>query len=339
MKILFIGNPGTGKSTLLNGIIGQAKFKSGVSFGKGMTQFIQLCKDEKTGIEYGDTPGLSDVELREQAAAEITKALKSGDDEYKIVFVVTEEAGRVRPADVATMTCVLDSISGITDMPPYGIIVNKVSKKKIQRMTSNPHESSAFTTCLNDKYVTTYITLYEHKFDLEDEDDKVHQVSTDLLEFLSVLPSIRIEPHNVQDVKVDQYQAIIDDMEKQITKLLRDNRKMQDKMMENQQRHEENLRQYQDKVNEKLKAKEREMNRLCCELDNVKWENTKQAKEATFAMQKAQRDFEDLEKTKRALEEQQNQIKQKKSEGGVLKFLSFLLPIALGMGPLMDPPC
>ena len=36
-NFLLIGNPGTGKSTILNGLIGRLAFKSGVSYGSGMT--------------------------------------------------------------------------------------------------------------------------------------------------------------------------------------------------------------------------------------------------------------------------------------------------------------
>ena len=35
MNILLLGNPGKGKSTLLNGLMGEAKFKSGISYFQG----------------------------------------------------------------------------------------------------------------------------------------------------------------------------------------------------------------------------------------------------------------------------------------------------------------
>jgi len=77
LNVILIGNPGVGKSTILNALTGKVNFKSGVSFGHGLTTVCQRYVDEKNDIVYIDTPGLSDVEMRKKAAAEITKALKS----------------------------------------------------------------------------------------------------------------------------------------------------------------------------------------------------------------------------------------------------------------------
>ena len=56
-------------------MIGEAKFKSGCSYGSGLTEILQLVECED-GITYGDTPGLSDTHKRKKAAEEITKALQ-----------------------------------------------------------------------------------------------------------------------------------------------------------------------------------------------------------------------------------------------------------------------
>ncbi len=48
--ILFVGNPGTGKSTLLNSLIGSVQFKSGISYGGGLTSCLQW--HDHSGIRY-----------------------------------------------------------------------------------------------------------------------------------------------------------------------------------------------------------------------------------------------------------------------------------------------
>jgi hypothetical protein len=62
------------------------------------------------GIFYLDTPGLYDIKKLEEAAKEISKALKSGDGEYRIVFVLRLESLRLRPQDSVMMKLVLESI-------------------------------------------------------------------------------------------------------------------------------------------------------------------------------------------------------------------------------------
>lgn len=211
MRIIFVGNPGTGKSTILNGIIGDenVKFKSGVSYGGGMTSSLQWAKDDNTGYHYGDTPGLSDVKLRKEAAQAITEALKKEADEYKIIFVITEEAGRVRPVDVTTISTVLRALVAgkAVEKPEYGIIVNKVSKKKINTIKTDPAANTSFFSCLQTKeFATGYVHLYAKKEELEDEDDKVHQISPELVKFLSEVPSMDLVPAKVNAVNADSYE-------------------------------------------------------------------------------------------------------------------------------------
>lgn len=85
---------------------------------------FQLDCKTHDGVTYLDTPGLADVKLRQEAARAITTALrKSGT--YQIFFVITLQAGRIRPEDMATIKLVLESCS---DIKCYSIIINKLSK-------------------------------------------------------------------------------------------------------------------------------------------------------------------------------------------------------------------
>merc|ERR1712050_148484 len=122
---------GVGKSTLLNGLTGTKNFASGISVGGGLTDKLQMFEFE--GDVYMDTPGLSDIELRKQAAAAINKAMSMG-GRFKLFFVITLDAGRVRPVDLTTMKLVLGACSDIPAHNGYGIIINKLHKKVMKKL-------------------------------------------------------------------------------------------------------------------------------------------------------------------------------------------------------------
>merc|ERR1712060_85686 len=100
-----------------------------MSLGKGLT--VELQREEVDGNVYMDTPGLADVELREAAARAISRALKQ-DGWYKLFFVITLEAGRIRPQDQTTLKLVLTAAPEIQEN--YGVIITKVTARAKQKV-------------------------------------------------------------------------------------------------------------------------------------------------------------------------------------------------------------
>ena len=200
--VLCVGNPGSGKSTILNCLMTsrstqelneRQKFKSG-AFASGMTH--QLDTKAVGGITYLDTPGLDDVNKRKEAAEAITEALKK-DGRYQVVFVLTLEAGRVKPADVATMQLILKSA---TDITRYGVIFNKLNKSVMEKL----HKESTIILLTQvsiqldkgSKKPFPYPLLLQKIEDLEDKDDAVAEIP-ELEDYFSNLPSIDIQSLNV----------------------------------------------------------------------------------------------------------------------------------------------
>lgn len=121
-----IVNPGAGKSTILNGIVGKAAFNSGVSVGTGLTTTLDVYEGD--GLTLYDTPGLSDIERAKEAAKEIDSLLQKQND-IKMCFVVVLEGGRASPEDATTITAVLSAITGVDINDRFGVIFNKVTPK------------------------------------------------------------------------------------------------------------------------------------------------------------------------------------------------------------------
>lgn len=124
-RVILIGNPGVGKSTLLNSIIGEDIFKSGPCLGRGLTR--RLLTHDLGDLTLVDTPGLDDISSRAEATALIADALSVAHSSVKLVFVVTLEIGRVRNSDLTTIDLVISAlqIAGIPMANHFSVIINK----------------------------------------------------------------------------------------------------------------------------------------------------------------------------------------------------------------------
>ena len=240
-KFLLIGNPGTGKSTILNGLIGKPKFKSGISYGIGMTYQLDKVRDGKH--EFMDTPGLSDVKRRDAAAEAITKALKQN-GHYKIFFVITLQNGRVKPEDVATMNLVLKA----APITHYGIIINQVPPREYREMAKDEqvasHVLGLLCASVPPGKATLHFHLVQRDDDLEGQDNVVKPLPEDLFQFILGTPGMVIASKDVAKVRAHEFEDMMETLSHQITVLQKDNKKMKEQVQQSFRDRDEDLRRF-----------------------------------------------------------------------------------------------
>ncbi|RLN48243.1 hypothetical protein BBJ28_00016471 [Nothophytophthora sp. Chile5] len=226
---LFLGNPGTGKSTLINCLVSEQVFDSGVSYGSGLTQFFQ--KHYYNGIVYMDTPGLADRKIQERAAAAITQALKET-GRYKLFFMVRLENGRVVSDDLVTIETVMASID-MKDVP-FSIIVNNVKKRQYAKMMEKGEEFWKVVTMINSiKYTTPHIVFIPVLASLEEEDNAYTDLPGNVKSFIrNDALTVVIAPEAVNTIKAADFKRLVDELREELERLRTDNAALRQRMDE-----------------------------------------------------------------------------------------------------------
>lgn len=205
MNIVDVGNPGTGKSTILNALVGSILFPSGPSDNfEGVTQ--STTSATIGGIKYTDTPGLDDITQQENAARQIEQAFNT-DKTIKLVFVITLEAGRLRASDVSTIKTVLDSLAKrhVQTDPNFSVVVNKLGSGMIQSFQSRPAQKEKMIDLIGSRIGGSHAqVLYLKKEDLlEDKHNQMmcSESKQNLGDFISTAPVISSNGGFVVDLR------------------------------------------------------------------------------------------------------------------------------------------
>lgn len=183
--IVLVGNPGTGKSTILNGLAGKVVFKYGISFGSGLTTMLNWFHTP-TATVY-DTPGLYDMGLVKKAGEELDMLLQTGED-ISICFVVTLENGRVPKEDATTLDLVLSSITDRDMNNRFGVIINQMDPYVIEAWNKSDENTRFVRSFITGRYETTHWMYVEFDHSIAAKYNKMY-MNGELKKFLFDIPS------------------------------------------------------------------------------------------------------------------------------------------------------
>ncbi|KAI0563706.1 50S ribosome-binding GTPase [Gracilaria domingensis] len=221
MHVIMAGNPGVGKSAILNSLVGSCEFTSGISLGSGRTRVLKTVS--RNGVKYSDTPGLADTEMRERAAGEISKAFESG-GKIKLIFVVLTVAGRVRTDDLATINIVLKAIEdvGIDTKQKYSIIVNMCGSRLLQMLQDKDNRAKIEIPFEVGRKVSHigYMPLVSDAQEAEN-----YMLSNDItdkyMSFVNDAPVFKLKSNSGLTVRAEGYKETADSLAKQLEDLYR----------------------------------------------------------------------------------------------------------------------
>lgn len=226
-SLILIGNPGVGKSTILNHLIGDIKFASGASLGSGKTKGLQGYHEDPD-YDFYDTPGLADVKLRATAAKDIRTALSKG-GEFIIVFVLTLESGRVRESDLTTVTQVLKAAPEIGDK--FSICINKI-KPEIQELFENPDELATLEACIFVGAIPAVRNLFPLPFvpELDEKKDSIRPAEISFRKLIKELPSCELTKDECQEIKIQDFEETTIKLRAEIDSLLSNQENLEKKI-------------------------------------------------------------------------------------------------------------
>lgn len=138
-KVLFLGDACTGKSTLLNAVLGEEVMYTGLS-SERKTKDVVFCDYENRGEYLVDTPGYSILTMKNSFLKKLSEIM-SGTECLKIVYVMTTDAGRFDEYQFRLLSIVLRGLSvAKCGALKYSIVINKIDMGALRKRSISLNE-------------------------------------------------------------------------------------------------------------------------------------------------------------------------------------------------------
>lgn len=147
------------------------------------------CKTDKRIIgntTYMEVSGVDNEETRREAAHAVGDVLRQG-GKYLLLFIVTLDAGRVRPDDINLVSLVLDQNK---DINCYGVIFNKITDGILRELNEDPNNRNIVITQLTNTggERPVPLPLFLHRDERLEDANKVVVEIPSLEKFISMVP-------------------------------------------------------------------------------------------------------------------------------------------------------
>ncbi|KAJ3033100.1 hypothetical protein HDV00_006727 [Rhizophlyctis rosea] len=198
------GNPGRGKSTILNTIAKMQLFESGSSVAGGLTTNIETVQ-LPAGMTLMDTPGLADIFTAANAAHAVEDGLKKN-TVYKLLFTIKLVNGRVTPEDVLTMRTIL-AATVLQPFPmEYSILFTFVDHNTRKKLMDPTHFMKLWASVSDNDFSTNHMCFFPFIPELVGADNTLPTAPPGLMHFIHEAPAVFIPKEAVGKIEYGDWQ-------------------------------------------------------------------------------------------------------------------------------------